>query len=242
MAEQRALIRDLQSQVDTVVGRALVQREAEAIVAAEDARRPTGTPRRGPRAAAGAVVAGLIGVLAFGTGTTLPTPAVAPLAGEPGTDLVVVASERVQPIEVAFDRVADVLAELRSALAGRARGGTSRHVGPTGTSSGAGSGDAPSDRAVVDRDAARREVAGSGADRRDDRRARWDAPAAPDVRDAPADLGVDLPSRHDEVEPPSAPGGQDDLLELQATLEVDPDPLGWLGPPLDGSLADLDGG
>jgi hypothetical protein len=119
--EQRALLRALHAQVDSAIGRAAVEREAEAIIggtAIEDPplrdREPAGW-RRGVAALAGTVAMGLVGLLGVSLQAGPSTPDVAPLSGATAED-VVVASEGVQPLGVAFERVSDVLAELGAAL------------------------------------------------------------------------------------------------------------------------------
>jgi hypothetical protein len=119
--EQRALLRALHAQVDTAIGRAAVEREAEAIVARtaiDDEplrdRGPTGW-RRGVAALAGTVAMGLVGLLGVSLQTGPSIPDVAPLSDAAARD-VVMASEGVQPLGVAFERVTDVLAELGAAL------------------------------------------------------------------------------------------------------------------------------
>jgi hypothetical protein len=146
LAEQRTLLRDLHVNVDTVVGRALVEREVAAIVAARPepsapevapgAAAP-GVGRRSVRARAGAVlgavVAGLAGALVVGAPQPPPAPTVAPLAADEDADAVVdrvtVAGDRVQPLDAAVARLSAVLVELgtrlREAPEGRSRPDTS---------------------------------------------------------------------------------------------------------------------
>jgi hypothetical protein len=119
--EQRALLRALHTQVDAAIGRAAVEREAEAIVGGttiddEPLRdRERAGWRRGVAALAGTVAMGLVGLLGVSLQTGPSIPDVAPLSDATAED-VVMASERVQPLGVAFERVSDVLADLGAAL------------------------------------------------------------------------------------------------------------------------------
>jgi hypothetical protein len=120
--EQRALLRALHAQVDTAIGRAAVAREAEAMVGgvapvAEPLRdRGQAGWRRGAAAIVGTVAMALVGLLGVSLEAGPSVPDVAPLA-EPRAEDVVGASEGIQPVGVAFERVTDVLVELGAALA-----------------------------------------------------------------------------------------------------------------------------
>jgi hypothetical protein len=135
--EQRALLRALHAQVDTALGRAAVEREAESILGgvalgAEPLReRQHAGWRRGAAALAGTLAMGLVGLLGVSVQTGPSVPDVAPLVGATGDD-VVVASDGVQPFDVAFERVTDVLAELGAALARATLAPRPTHELPTG--------------------------------------------------------------------------------------------------------------
>jgi hypothetical protein len=118
--EQRALLRALHTQVDAAIGRAAVEREAEAIVGGTAFDEPLRDReragwRRGVAALAGTVAMGLVGLLGVSLQAGPSIPDVAPLSDATAED-VVMASERVQPLGVAFERVSDVLADLGAAL------------------------------------------------------------------------------------------------------------------------------
>jgi hypothetical protein len=126
--EQRTLLRDLHANVDTVVGRALVERETAAIVADAAAtsspeRAPAAGPRSLPpqsrRARVGAVLGAVVAVVAgsvLGPEVTPPAPTVAPIAAEEPVERVTVAADRVQPLDAALARLSTVLVELGTRL------------------------------------------------------------------------------------------------------------------------------
>jgi hypothetical protein len=218
LAEQRALLHDLQCQVDTVVGRALVEREAETIVASETSPGARWGSRGGVRATVAAVVAAMIGLVSVGASTPPPAPDVAPLAGA-SDDRVAVASERVQPIEVAFDRVADVLSDLRSVLRTRHGGaGSDPDGGPRVVSERP---ETTTAREHTPSDAGTSEVdpAGEGARTPTASTERGSGSVGPSsslpADPAPADLGLGLAVRQEVVELPA--------------VSVDADLLGPLG-------------
>jgi hypothetical protein len=139
--EQRALLRDLHTQVDRALGRAVVAGEAETVVASVDRTRPSSAddaaPRRRAPAAAmtGAVLAAVLGLV-----TLVPSPPPAPEVGDlaadlppsgaagaeegaaelPGAAAVEAAggARSLASFRVAFDHVTDVLGELHDVLTG----------------------------------------------------------------------------------------------------------------------------
>jgi hypothetical protein len=205
LAEQRALLRDLQSQVDTVVGRALVEREAETIVASDASLGARWGSRGGVRAAVGAVIAAMIGLVSVGASPPTPAPDVAPLAGATD-DRVAVASERVQPTEVAFERVADVLADLRSVVrSGRGGASSEPDLGPRGAherpETTTADQDTTSDAGTPEAGPASEGAGTATASTK--RRSGPDRPTvAPPGGPDPADLDVDLAIRQEVVELP----------------------------------------
>jgi hypothetical protein len=224
--EQRTLLRDLHLNIDTVVGRALLEREVAAIVAAPpEPSGPEGSPaavrpgvgRRSVRgrvgAALGAVVAAVAGALVVGAPQTPPAPSVAPVAADAADadDRVTVAGDRVQPLDAAVARLSAVLAELGTRL-------RDAPDGPTGPGA-----SATSDRAISDADGGSRPDRAPGADDRgSDRPSQTTGQAEPSERtgvEGPAEedgtgpseedqeVRVDVPTRTDEVE-----GTLDELL------------------------------
>jgi hypothetical protein len=113
--EQRALLRDLHARVDSAVGRAAVERDAESIVAGAGARpvRRRGGSRQ--RRQAAVALAGTIGIALAALLTLSPqgdhrVPDVAPVAE--ADDVTVSSTADAGPTVVTFDRLPDVLLEL----------------------------------------------------------------------------------------------------------------------------------
>jgi hypothetical protein len=146
--EQRTLLRDLHASVDTVVGRALVERETAAIVAAAATssaeRAPAAAsrslPPRSRRGGVGAVLGAVValvavvaGSVAVGLEVTTPAPTVAPVAGEEPVERVTVAADQVQPLDAALARLSTVLGELGTRLR-EVPGALPSEQGPSATS------------------------------------------------------------------------------------------------------------
>jgi hypothetical protein len=221
--EQRALLRDLHARVDSVVGRAAVEREAESIVAGVGApadRRPDGTRQRRQAAVAlaGTIGVALIALLSVSPHGDPAVPDVAPVAA--GDDDVTVSSTvDARPPVVTFEPMTDVLLELGpAAVHGRAAPGTDgqtrtepgAHAHPAAAAERAGS----SSRATGDGDAVRTTPdggeAGPTGDPVDDGQARGTEQGDHAQPGSPAPDGPDaghLVPDHVEVEGPPEPEG-----------------------------------
>jgi hypothetical protein len=243
--EQRALLRDLHARVDSVVGRAAVEREAESIVAGVGARaerRPGGARQRRQAAVAlaGTIGVALVALLSVSPHGDPTVPDVAPVAA--GDDDVTVSSTvDARPPVVTFEPVTDVLLELSPAVVhggaapgtdGQTRKEPGADAHPAGPPAGAGS----SSRATGDGGAGRTTPDGGEA-----------GPTGDPVDDRGQARGTE---RDDHARPGSAPPDGPDaghMVPDHVEVEGRPEPEGSPGahdgratPRLDAPLVETD--